>query len=181
MYQRAEAVRLSRECPATAIPSGEQLRLPKGAEVRLLQTLGGNFTIQTDRGELARIDAADADALGRTVAAPEPVAASGPFEPERVWDQLRQVYDPEIPVNIVDLGLVYTCEPTQLPSGGFQVYVEMSMTAPGCGMGDVLAQDVRQRLLALPGVERADVRVVFEPPWTPDRMSEAARLQLGWM
>lgn len=181
MYHRPEPVRLSRECPATAIPSGERLRLPAGLEVRLLQTLGGNFTVQTDRGELARIDAADADALGRTVAAPEQAAASGPFEPERVWDELRHVYDPEIPVNIVDLGLVYTCEPTQLPSGGFQVYVEMSMTAPGCGMGDVLAQDVRHRLLALPGVEHADVRVVFEPPWTPDRMSEAARLQLGWM
>src|ERR671918_1932824 len=180
MSHRAEAVRLSRACVATVIPSGDPIRLDAGIEVRLLQSLGGNFTVQTDRGELARIDGADADALGRSAPTTAPVAA-GPFEPERVWDELRHVFDPEIPVNIVDLGLVYTCEPKQLPSGGFQVDVEMSMTAPGCGMGDVLAEDVRRRLLGLPGVERADVRVVFEPPWTPDRMSEAARLQLGWM
>jgi probable FeS assembly SUF system protein SufT len=182
MSQRKEIVRLLRSCAGTTIPSGETMLLEAGSEVRLLQSLGGHFTVQTERGELVRIDAADADALGRSALVPEQAApAGGSFEIDRVWDQLRQVYDPEIPVNIVDLGLVYTCEPTELPSGGYQVEVEMTMTAPGCGMGDVLAEDVRRRLLALPGVERTDVRVVFEPPWTPERMSDAARLELGWM
>jgi probable FeS assembly SUF system protein SufT len=185
MMQRKEILRLMRSCAATAIPSGEPVMLEAGTEVRLFQTLGGNFTVQTERGELVRIDAKDADALGRTAPAPEQSAPTqdggGAFEIDRVWDELRHVYDPEIPVNIVDLGLVYVCEPIPLPSGGYQVQVEMTMTAPGCGMGDVLAEDVRRRLLTLPGVERTDVRVVFEPPWTPERMSDAARLELGWM
>jgi probable FeS assembly SUF system protein SufT len=185
MMQRKEIVRLSRGCAATVIPSGEPMVLEEGTEVRLFQTLGGHFTVQTERGELVRIDAKDADALGRSAPAPEQAAstndAGGVFEMDRVLDQLRHVYDPEIPVNIVDLGLVYTCEPTQLPSGAYEVRVEMTMTAPGCGMGDVLAEDVRRRLLALPGIERTDVRVVFEPPWTPERMTDAARLELGWM
>src|ERR687887_2126519 len=184
MVHRREIIRLSRSCAGTAIPSGEALLLEAGTEVLLVQSLGGHFTVQTERGQLVRIDAKDADALGRTAPVPEqaaPQSDGGPFDIERVWDELRHVYDPEIPVNIVDLGLVYVCDPIPLPSGGYQVQVEMTMTAPGCGMGDVLAEDVRRRLLALPGVERTDVRVVFEPPWSPERMTDAARLELGWM
>jgi probable FeS assembly SUF system protein SufT len=98
-----------------------------------------------------------------------------------VWDQLRTVYDPEIPVNIVDLGLVYKCESKPLPDGGYRVDVQMTMTAPGCGMGGVLKEDIRHKVLGLSGVKEADVEVVWEPPWDPSRMSEAARLQLGWM
>ncbi|HYV67681.1 MAG TPA: iron-sulfur cluster assembly protein [Myxococcales bacterium] len=117
---------------------------------------------------------------------PEPAAAApptndGPFEEEKVWEQLRTVFDPEIPVNVVELGLIYRCEALPLPEGGYRVEIDMSMTAPGCGMADVIQEDVRGKVRSAPGVREVSVRIVWDPPWDPSRMSDAARLQLGWM
>ncbi len=114
-------------------------------------------------------------------AAEEPRAIDGPFEEERVWEQLKTVFDPEIPVNVVDLGLIYRCEALPLPGGGHRVEIDMSMTAPGCTMGDVLKDDVRRKVQGVPGVKEVEVQVVWDPPWDASRMSDAARLQLGWM
>jgi probable FeS assembly SUF system protein SufT len=148
--------------------------------VTITQTLGGHFTVATDDGALLRIADNDADALG--VAAPAaPAPIEGPFDEERVWEQLRTVFDPEIPVNLVDLGLIYRCQAVPLPEGGQRVEIAMSMTAPGCGMGDVLKEDVRRKVQSVPGVREVNVEVVWDPPWDASRMSDAARLQLGWM
>src|SRR5947209_710712 len=114
-------------------------------------------------------------------AEPAPPMIEGPFAEERVWEQLRTVFDPEIPVNVVDLGLIYRCEPVPLPGGGHRVEIDMSMTAPGCTMGDVLKEDVRRKVQAVPGVREVRVEVVWDPPWDAGRMSDAAKLQLGWM
>lgn len=173
-------IALTRECEATQIPSGTRVVLPAGTRVSIAQTLGGQFTVTTDEGALLRIDDKDADALGLRPAAAAP-AAEGPFEEERVWDQLRTVFDPEIPVNLVDLGLIYQCQAAPLPDGGHRVEIKMSMTAPGCGMGDVLKEDVRRKVASVPGVREVEVEVVWDPPWDASRMSDAARLQLGWM
>ena len=172
---------LSRDCPATRIPGGEPVALPAGTAVQIAQTLDGHFTVSADFGGLFRIAEQDADALGLSRPAPPPAPAQGEFEEERVWEELRTVFDPEIPVNLVDLGLIYSCRPVPLPDGGYRVEIEMSMTAPGCGMGDVLKEDVRRKVQALPGVREVKVEVVWEPPWDPGRMSDAAKLQLGWM
>jgi probable FeS assembly SUF system protein SufT len=133
-------------------------------------------------GYLARIDGKDADAIGEEVAS-KAVGETGPAKPveELCWDQLRTCYDPEIPVNIVDLGLVYGVELTPRPDGGNKVEVRFTLTAPGCGMGDVLREDIRQKLLTVPGIEEADVQVLFDPPWSMSMMSDAAKLQLGMM
>lgn len=173
------SVLLARDCRATRIPSGEPAVLPAGARVRITQSLGDHFTVATDQG-LFRIAGEDADALGQRPSAPA-AAAGGPFEEERVWEQLRTVFDPEIPVNLVDLGLIYACRALPLPQGGHRVEIEMSMTAPGCGMGDVLKEDVRRKVQGVPGVREVEVEVVWDPPWDPSRMSDAAKLQLGWM
>ncbi|MFY0564432.1 putative Fe-S cluster assembly protein SufT [Archangium lansingense] len=179
---------LARDCEVTMIPSGERVTVPAGTEVRVLQTLGGNVTVQGDYGQLMRIDEKDAEVLGADYLAQNPKSAEpqaqpaeGTFDEERVWEQLRTVYDPEIPVNIVELGLVYSCKATPLPEGGHRVEIQMTVTAPGCGMGPVLVDDVRQRVTGLPGVKEADVQLVWEPPWDQSRMSDVARLQLGWM
>ena len=180
---------LARDCEVTLIPSGERAQVPAGTEVRVLQTLGGNVTVQGDYGQLMRIDEKDVDALGESYAAehkpaPAPEQAlseGGAFDEERIWEQLRTVYDPEIPVNIVELGLVYECKATPLPEGGHRVEIQMTVTAPGCGMGPVLVEDVRSKVSGVPGVKEADVQLVWEPPWDQSRMSDVARLQLGWM
>jgi probable FeS assembly SUF system protein SufT len=178
---------LARDCEVTMIPSGERVTVPAGTEVRVLQTLGGNVTVQGDYGQLMRIDEKDTDALGPDYVAqnpkPEPRAPTedGAFDEERVWEQLRTVYDPEIPVNIVELGLVYQCKATPLPEGGQRVEIQMTVTAPGCGMGPVLVEDVRSKVQGVPGVKEADVELVWDPPWDQSRMSDVARLQLGWM
>lgn len=178
---RERRVTLARDCQATRIPSGEPAVLRAGTGVEITQSLGGQFTVTTDQGGLFRIAEKDADALGEQRAAPAAAPAAGPFEEERVWEELRTVFDPEIPVNLVDLGLIYACRSVPLPDGSYRVEIEMSMTAPGCGMGDVLKEDVRRKIRALPGVREVSVEVVWEPPWDPGRMSDAARLQLGWM
>ena len=174
---------LKRDCQATQIPSGSKMVLPAGTGVTITQSLGGQFTVTTDEGGLYRIAGEDADALGEgaTQAAAQAPMTFGPFEEERVWEQLKTVFDPEIPVNLVDLGLIYRCEAVPLPEGGHRVEVDMSMTAPGCGMGDVLKEDVRRKVQSVPGVREVQVQVVWDPPWDASRMSDAARLQLGWM
>jgi probable FeS assembly SUF system protein SufT len=175
-----ESVSLKRDCAVISIPNGTHGSLPAGAHVRIMQRLGGSFTVMDARGAMYRVDAADADALGvEAPAGPQPAGDSEPFSEQRVWATLKTIFDPEIPVNIVDLGLVYSCNITPLADGGHRVEVKMSMTAPGCGMGNVIKADAESRLARLPGVREVRVEVVLDPPWTPARMSPAAKLQLG--
>jgi len=176
-----EARTLSRDVEVAAIPYGDKLTLTAGTNVYITQALGGSYTAMTDHGYLVRIEGKDADAIGETPVAPvDAEDAAGRSTKELAWEQLRSCYDPEIPVNIVDLGLVYKCE-TEPVEGGEKVKVEFTLTAPGCGMGDFLRQDVEQKLLALPGVKEAEVQVVLDPAWDQSMMSDAARLQLGLM
>ncbi|HYG68813.1 MAG TPA: putative Fe-S cluster assembly protein SufT [Anaeromyxobacteraceae bacterium] len=184
---RREPIFTLRDVPATQVPSGDRVLLPAGTWLVVQQTLGGQFTAMTELGGLVRIDGKDADALGqayeeeaRRAADARAARAEGPFEEAKVWEALKDVYDPEIPSNIVELGLVYqvASEPVD---GGHRVLVHMTLTAPGCGIGPVLVDDVRRKVLGVPGVKEADVELVFDPPWDPSRMSEAARLQLGLM
>lgn len=178
--QPREEVRLARDVEAVQIPDGNTVVLPGDTLVWITQQLGGTYTVMSDRGGMYRIDEDNADALGKEKAEPASAADSGPLE-QRVWAQLKKCYDPEIPVNIVELGLVYDCS---LPEEGDDprvVRIKMTLTAPGCGMGPVLADDVKRRVEALPDVDQADVEVVLDPPWNPGMMSEAARLQLGFM
>jgi len=175
-----ELIELKRQCKAVEIPSGIERLLPAGSFVRISQFLGANYTVISDVGYMCRIDARDADALGLTPAqGASKVASQGPFHVEMVWDQLKTVYDPEIPVNIVDLGLIYECKVVSENQAGKKIEVRMSMTAPGCGMGNILKNDVERKLRQLPEVTEVSVDVVFDPPWHPGLMSEAARLQLG--
>jgi probable FeS assembly SUF system protein SufT len=175
-----EIIELKRECEAIAIPSGRHQRLPPGTAVRIVQARGGSYTVSTNLHAMYRIDAKDADALGRDSSAPEAQPSSqGPLTEQMVWDTLKTIFDPEIPVNIVDLGLVYSCVISPDENSGKAIAVRMAMTAPGCGMSDVLKADVESKLARLPEVTKTDVQVVFDPPWTPDRMSDATRLQLG--
>ncbi|HEX8705534.1 MAG TPA: putative Fe-S cluster assembly protein SufT [Myxococcaceae bacterium] len=178
---------LERECEATLIPSGDRIMIPPGTDLRVMQTLGGNVTVQAvSNGQLLRIDAKDAAVLGEEYAPKQETpsaeaSADAPYDEAKVWEQLRTVYDPEIPVNIVELGLVYQCQATPLPEGGQRVDIQMTVTAPGCGMGPVLQDDVRRKVLSVPGVKEANVELVWDPPWDQSRMSEVARLELGWM
>jgi probable FeS assembly SUF system protein SufT len=174
----SEEVIMKRDCPAVLIPAGTAITLQAGVPVVIAQALGGSFTVIV-HGNMARIAGADADALGL-----EAPAAAGPAEPvqlteEHVYEVLRTCYDPEIPVNIVELGLVYDLQILPLPEGGHRVEIKMTLTAPGCGMGPVLQQDVESRVLSLPGVKEAAVLLVWDPPWNRDMLSEAAKLQLG--
>jgi probable FeS assembly SUF system protein SufT len=182
-----QAVNIVRDVEIMGIPSGWHATLPQGTPLIIQQRLGSAWTAMTPTGGLVRIDGKDADALGdefveeaRRYAAERAAAAEGPFEEEKVWDALREVYDPEIPSNIVELGLVYVvqAEPVE---GGQKVKVIMTLTAPACGIGPVIVDDVRRRVLGVPGVKDAEVELVFDPPWDPSRMSEAAKLQLGFM
>lgn len=176
---------LEAACPATLIPSGEKVVFDEGTEVVVTQALGVSLTVQTAEGRLARIDAdaAGVAGLGGLLAAPaEPVAdADADFHLDQVVDALRTVFDPEIPVNVVDLGLIYGYEAHELPDGTHRVEIQMSMTAPGCGMGDVLRDDAHQRVAELPGVSEVNVELVWDPPWSMSRMSEGAKLELGIM
>lgn len=176
-----ELIELKRDCEAIEIPSGVPRRLPVGASVRISQFVGGSYTVIGDIGYMCRIEAKDADALGLSPAQTESKSvATGSFSEQMVWDQLKTVYDPEIPVNIVDLGLIYSSKITADEHGGKRIDVKMSMTAPGCGMGNVLKADVERRLAGLPEVTGVTVEVVFDPPWHPGLMSDAAKLQLGF-
>ncbi len=172
-------ITLNRECDVVQIPSGSRGKLPAGTPVRILQSFSGTYTVSTDLGYMCRIDGKDADALGLSNTEAAKPAVEGTFQEQMVWDQLKTVYDPEIPVNIVDLGLIYSCIVTSPDDGGKKILVKMSMTAPGCGMGDVLKADVQSKLSRLPEVKEVQVDVVFEPAWHMGLMSEAAKLQLG--
>ncbi len=174
-------VTTTREIEAREIPSGTKLMIPEGTPLAITQSLGGSYTVMTPYGSMARVDGKDADAIGQEAVAEQEAAAGGKTTEELAWDQLRTCYDPEIPVNIVDLGLVYQCGATPLPDGGSKVEVRFTLTAPGCGMGDVLREDIKGKLLSLPDVKEADVQVLFDPPWNMSMMSEAAKLQLGLM
>lgn len=176
-----ERTTIAREVPAIQIPDGIEVMIPAGDEVWITQELGGSFTVMTDRGAMFRIDEKNADAIGK-----EPPESSktdlqeGELE-DRVWAQLKKCYDPEIPVNIVDLGLVYDCQLHDKGSDRFYITIKMTLTAPGCGMGPVLAADVKNRIEDLPEVDLVDVEVVLDPPWNQNMMTEAAKLQLGFM
>lgn len=178
-------VTLKRDCPAVGVPYGESLTLPRGGTVRLTQSLGGSFTVVTEEGRMARIDGREADALGLEPPKTGPRAVALDVRQEEVekgvWEQLKTVFDPEIPVNIVDLGLVYDLKVEPHPEGGYRVAVKMTLTAPGCGMGDVLRVDGEQKILTVAGVREARVDLVVDPPWDRSMMSEAAKLQLGLM
>ncbi len=174
-------ITLSRDCAVIEIPSGTRSTLPAGSVVRIMQTLGGSYTITGGQyGYMYRIDARDADALGLPTPGAPTAAEHKAFSEQLVKDELKTIFDPEIPVNIVDLGLVYGCDIAPAEQGGHNIDVKMSMTAPGCGMGNVLKADVESKLARLPDVKRVNVEIVFDPPWTPARMSEAAKLQLGF-
>jgi probable FeS assembly SUF system protein SufT len=179
----SETITLSRDCEAIQIPSGQKIMLPMGTPVTMTQSLGGTFTVVTGEGSLVRIENKDAEAIGKEAEASQAeklTAAAGPADLEKlVWDQLKTCFDPEIPVNIVDLGLVYSCLIMPLPDGGNKVDVKFTLTAPGCGMGGVLIADMGSKILNLSGVKDVDVEVVFDPPWDPSMMSDAAKIQLG--
>ncbi len=178
-----ETQHLTRDCPAVQIPSGERGVLLQGTAFFLTQSLGHSHTVRTDAG-LFRVEDVDADALGlapkAAATASDPAgAANGEVNPDQVWEVLRNCYDPEIPVNIVDLGLVYDMQIKRLPSGQARVDVQMTLTAPGCGMGPSIAGDAQQRLLMLDGVEEAVVEIVWDPPWHQSRITAEGRRLLG--
>ena len=177
-----ERIILNRDVKAVQIPSGETMALPIGTEVFVTQTLGGSYTVATSNG-LARISAEDADALGIERKEEEKksdsgdAGAGGTLE-EQVWEQLKQVYDPEIPVDIVNLGLVYDCKVAE-EDGETVARVKMTLTAPGCGMGPVIAADAQSRIMSIRGIDDAHVELVWDPPWNMDMLSEEARMKLG--
>jgi probable FeS assembly SUF system protein SufT len=175
-----EPVTLERECDAVLIPMGEKVTLPEGTSGFITQALGGSFTIYIE-GNLFRVAGIDADAVGKEPIRPPAVPDNASDEDIEsvVWDQMRTCFDPEIPINIVDLGLVYRCDIEKTASGGRHVHIAMTLTAPGCGMGPVLTEDVREKVEIIPTVEQADVELVFDPPWSQSMMSDEARLQAG--
>ncbi len=175
-----ESIELKRDCEGIAIPSGLRQVLPQGSTVRIVQARGDSYTVSSSVHAMYRIDATDADALGFAATAPSEPAQQASFSEQMVWDTLKTVFDPEIPVNVVDLGLIYSCSITPHEQGGNVVTIRMAMTSPGCGMSNVLKTDVERKLQRLPDVAEAHVDVVFDPPWNRSRMSEAARLQLGF-
>lgn len=173
-----EIVVLNRNITVILVPSGTPIRASKGTEVTIVQNLGDTFTVNIF-GNLARIEARDADAIGKAVKTPLDDLPPDATIKDKVWAQLRSIFDPEIPVNIVELGLVYACDIEQVGENVFHVVIEMTLTAPGCGMGPVLVEDVKQKILAIPEVSSTEVEVVFDPPWSQEMMSEVAKLQLG--
>ena len=183
MYSRSsEPVRFERDCAAVLVPQGDAVTLPAGTVGYITQALGGSYTVFVE-GNLFRIAGQDADAIGKEPTEPLdlPAGASDDDVEQLVWRQLRTCFDPEIPINIVDLGLVYEAVVSRREDGERTVAVKMTLTAPGCGMGDILVDDVRNKLELIPTVAEADVELVFDPPWTRNMMSEAARLETGML
>jgi probable FeS assembly SUF system protein SufT len=176
-----EVVILTRDVNVVTVPDGNHSTLSKGHEVTIHQALGTNYTVVTEHGHMVRISGTDADALGKDphelhtlVSETDPVAVE-----KNCWEVMKTVYDPEIPVNIVDLGLVYHCNVTPNEDGGNDVHIMMTLTAPGCGMGPVIQSDVEKSIRAMPGVSSVDVEMVLDPPWSRDMISEVAQVQLG--
>lgn len=179
-YPHNEPVTFSRDCDAVIIPAGDEVTLPAGVAGFVTQALGGSFTVYIE-GNLFRIAGTDADAIGKEpIVPPEvpPNATEAEFETV-IWEQLKTIYDPEIPINVVDLGLIYKCEVLPIGTDKRVVNVEMTLTAPGCGMGDILMQDVKDKIEIIPTISEANVELVFDPPWNQSMMSEVARLEAG--
>jgi probable FeS assembly SUF system protein SufT len=179
-----EEVELSRDCEAEQIPSGTKVTIPEGTRAVITQALGDTYTVQfPTMGGLYRIADKDADALGKKSKGLPSVAGvrggDGTISEDMVWEQLKEVYDPEIPINVVDLGLIYDLRVNPLPTGESKIFVQMTLTAPGCGMGPSIARDAQQRIEALPGVAEAEVRVVWDPPWSPNMISPEGRKKMG--
>ncbi len=180
-----DPVTVSRDCNAILIPDGTQFEIPEGSIVFITQALGGNYTVNLN-GNLAQIGAPDADALGfevpeNALIKEDAILPDGSFNEDLVWAQMRTCYDPEIPINVVELGLIYGCEITRMDDGDHQVDIVMTLTAPGCGMGEFLAADVRSKIAAIPTVKDVNVELAFDPPWSMEMMSEAARLEAGML
>ncbi len=183
MYSRSsEPVRFERDCPVVLVPSGEEVTMPAGSIGYITQALGGSFTVFVE-GNLMRVAGRDADAIGKEPPTPIelPEGAGDDDVEQLVWRQLRTCFDPEIPINVVDLGLVYEASLKRRADGEREVEVRMTLTAPGCGMGDILVADVRDKLEMIPTIAAADVELVFDPPWNRSMMSEAARLETGML
>jgi probable FeS assembly SUF system protein SufT len=176
----SEPVTLTRDCDAIVVPDGIPVRLEAGSLVYITQAMGGSFTIYFE-GNLYRLSGLDADAVGKERTKPPELPADATDEEFEAltWEQLRTIYDPEIPINIVDLGLIYGCKISRLPDGKRYVYVEMTLTAPGCGMGEILVEDLKEKIGVIPTVGKVDVELVLDPPWTQSMMSEAAQLEAG--
>jgi probable FeS assembly SUF system protein SufT len=180
--QDSEPVVLKRDVKAIVVPAGMEIDLQKGSLVYITQAMGGSFTIYFE-GNLFRIAGLDADALGKEPMEPPvlPEDASDEEFEKIVWDQMRTCYDPEIPVNIVDLGLIYNCDVKRTENNEREVIVHMTLTAPGCGMGEILVEDVREKVSIIPTVSKTDVELTFDPPWNREMMTESARVELGLM
>jgi len=178
----SQPCQFERDCPAVMIPAGQELTIPAGTVGYITQSLGGSFTVFVD-GNLFRIAGIDADAIGKEAVMPPvlPENASDDDVEKLVWAQMKTCYDPEIPVNIVDLGLVYSCELQHDEQGHREVSIVMTLTAPGCGMGDIIVEDVRSKIELIPTVSKVDVELTFDPPWNHQMMSEAARLETGML
>ena len=173
--------KLPRDCVATVVPAGHPTTLAAGQRVTLMQALGGTATVTTADGEMVRLSPEDSIEFGFVRPAGPGEEAEGDFNLDQVWEAAATVYDPEIPVDIVELGLVYRVDGQELPSGGWKIDIDMSVTAPFCGMGDIMRQDLHDAVAELAGVEEVEVVLVFDPPWDASRLSDVARLELGMM
>jgi len=179
-----DRVTFARPVEAIQVPSGDRITLEAGTEGRIIQALGGTYSVVTDNGYMVRVAGKDGDAIGQPIvedAAASVVPETREQVEEAVWDQLRTCYDPEIPFNIADLGLIYSCAVSDLEDGGRRVKIEMTLTAPGCGMGDVLKAEVEDKVHTIPTVTETDVEVVFEPPWDFNMIPDATKLTMGMM
>lgn len=180
MLDNDEIINLTRDCEAISVPFGEKQILKKGSEVQIMQAMGGSYTIYATEG-MFRVNGINADAIGKEPEKPPVISeniSDSEFEDE-VWKQMRTVYDPEIPINVVDLGLIYNCDITKDTNDRYIIKVDMTLTAPGCGMADVLVEDIKERVNLLPRILTVEVELVLDPPWSMEMMSEVARLEAG--
>ncbi|MFE8070836.1 putative Fe-S cluster assembly protein SufT [Marinobacteraceae bacterium S3BR75-40.1] len=179
--QEREVVLTKREVEGRLVPSGTEIMIPGDTFVTITQALGGTFTVAVN-GNLARVDGKDADALGKEVPQSSfDTPSDGSVNENQVWEALRNVYDPEIPVNVVDLGLIYDCQVSQNTDQGNHVFILMTLTAPGCGMGPVIADDVKRKVEDVPNVDKVEVELTFDPPWSNEMLTDEAKLELGML